>query len=564
MVNAAANRQFRVLLQLFLCDMKYKRFRWLISGMALALAGIICIQVYWLDKAVRAERKKFLDEVREAMAQATIRLERGEAFTMLSNALIPSDSVDSILTGRKRMRIIHNERIVSPPTPLPQHPGTQPIPPVPGTQPTHAVPGTSPGHPVPPHPPRPGIPPAPPIPGVEVPPVPPTPPVMMEFDSILETDSTSQVVILQRSDRFRSAVKDVWMEYVMKNANVHQRISQKEIEKSLKESFARNGIEESFDYGVYDRHASVFRMISDSAKKNQLLHAGLRVPLFPGDFHAGREELVVRVNAGNERIFLSLWPQLAVAILLTLVLILVSWLTFREALLQKKISEIRNDFINNMTHEFKTPIATISLAADTVMNPQVIRDPEKVQHYAEIIKLENKRMNEQVEKVLELALAERRELELEKAPVDLCLLVKHAIQSIALQVTARGGTIATSGDCSSFSIEGDAFHLERAFLNLLDNAVKYSTCAPEIRVIAEVSGNAFSLQIADRGIGIKSEDQSRVFDRFFRVSTGNRHDVKGFGLGLSYVKTIVELHGGKISVMSKPGEGSTFKIVFAL
>jgi two-component system phosphate regulon sensor histidine kinase PhoR len=237
-------------------------------------------------------------------------------------------------------------------------------------------------------------------------------------------------------------------------------------------------------------------------------------------------------------------------------------MTFREALKQKKLSEIRNDFINNMTHEFKTPIATISLAADTVMNEAVIHDAESVKKYAELIKRENRRMNEQVEKVLELALTERNELEVVKENIDLNELLVRLVNVMALQINAKNGKIISLLSTEKLFINGDSFHLERVFLNLLDNAIKYSKDAPEITVKSFEKDNSIIVEISDRGIGIAAEEQERIFDRFYRVPTGNLHNVKGFGLGLSYVQAIVEKHNGKIEVESKPGTGSTFRIIF--
>jgi signal transduction histidine kinase len=271
---------------------------------------------------------------------------------------------------------------------------------------------------------------------------------------------------------------------------------------------------------------------------------------------------VVLLDGHHAKIIQALWPQFLVSLLFTVFLILVFAMTFREALKQKKLSEIRNDFINNMTHEFKTPIATISLAADTVMNDAVIHDPESVRKYAEVIKRENRRMNDQVEKVLELALTERNELEMVNENIDLNELLSRLINVMSLQVNAKNGKISSELNSEPIIISGDAFHLERVFLNLFDNAIKYSKDSPEIIVRTSLKNNIITIEVSDHGIGISSEEQERIFDRFYRVSTGNLHNVKGFGLGLSYVKTIVEKHKGKIEVESKPGKGSTFRITF--
>lgn len=502
--------------------MKHKRFRWLFTAMSLALAGIISLQVYWLDKAVGSERRKFADDVRTAMKDATAKLETGEAYTLISDALLPregtTDSLhqrDSVIVGAggKSIRVYRNFESGKIP------PDTFPVPPAP--------------------------------------PLPPDQPVMNIERDIRVADSL-KIVMIGRSERMKNAVKGAWMQYINLSGKASERVNRKQIDEALAQSFKDAGIGGQFSFGVYDSLSGKFEFVTDSLQNKALRSSMYHVPLFPNDIRPGGSELRVLLEGENERIFRALWPQLLMAFLLTGVLVLVFYLTFREALRQKKISDIRNDFINNMTHEFKTPIATISLAADTVTNPAIIGDAEKVRHYADVIRRENRRMNDQVEKVLELALAERNELRLEKETISLTDLLSHAVQSMSLQVNAKNGKISFETKTELPSVKADTFHLERAITNLLDNAIKYAVAPPEIKVEASLVNGNIRVEISDNGIGIAEEEQGRIFDRFYRVSTGNRHDVKGFGLGLSYVKTIVEKHGGTISVQSKPGKGSRF------
>ncbi len=229
---------------------------------------------------------------------------------------------------------------------------------------------------------------------------------------------------------------------------------------------------------------------------------------------------------------------------------------------QKRLSKMKSDFISNMTHEFKTPIATISLAADSITNPKVMGSPERLSRFADIIRQENGRMHRQVEKVLQAALIDRRDFGLKPTPTDLNECLREAVEHMLLQVEKRGGTIEVGLMATHPVIEADATHLSNLLHNLMDNANKYSPETPRITVRTEDVRGGVKVTVADRGIGMTKEDQQHIFDKFYRVHTGNRHDVKGFGLGLSYVKAVVEAHGGQLGVRSTLGGGSTFSLTF--
>ena len=229
---------------------------------------------------------------------------------------------------------------------------------------------------------------------------------------------------------------------------------------------------------------------------------------------------------------------------------------------QKKISEITNDFINNMTHEFKTPIATISLATDSINNPTIIKDENKIKRFLTIIKQENKRMLSQVEKVLQMALLEKDDFKLKFTGVYANDLINQVVQNAELQVTNRGGNIKIDLEANPDLIEADITHFSNIIHNLLDNANKYSPETPEITVNTHNVNNGIAISVRDKGLGMTKEAIKHIFDKFYRVHTGNRHDVKGFGLGLSYVKAMVNAHNGTISVESEPGKGSNFVINF--
>jgi two-component system phosphate regulon sensor histidine kinase PhoR len=227
---------------------------------------------------------------------------------------------------------------------------------------------------------------------------------------------------------------------------------------------------------------------------------------------------------------------------------------------QKKISEMKSDFINNMTHEFKTPIATISVAADSISNQKVIENPERIRYFIEMIKKENMRMNRQVEDILTIARLDKKEFEFKWETFDLHEVIEEVLQSIALQVEKKGGSITSELHAINPVATSDCNHFANMVYNLLDNANKYSPDAPEIKISTRNTDKGILIVIEDKGIGMTKLVQSRIFERFYRQASGNIHNVKGFGLGLSYVKAVLEANRGRISVHSEPGKGSRFEV----
>ena len=228
---------------------------------------------------------------------------------------------------------------------------------------------------------------------------------------------------------------------------------------------------------------------------------------------------------------------------------------------QKKISEVKNDFINNMTHEFKTPIATVSLATEALQDDDIKGNKAFVERYVSVIQEENKRLGMQVERVLQIASLDKKDFKLKIEEANLHQIIEKALVNINILVEKRGGSISSQLLASNPIIEADKVHLTNIVYNLLDNANKYSPDAPQINIRTENISTGVILKISDEGIGMSKEASQKIFDKFYRVSTGNVHDVKGFGLGLSYVKNIIDMHHGSINVKSEPGKGSTFKII---
>lgn len=258
----------------------------------------------------------------------------------------------------------------------------------------------------------------------------------------------------------------------------------------------------------------------------------------------------------------SLRMRIATAILFTIIIIAAFYLTVRTMLRQKKLGEIKNDFINNMTHEFKTPLATISLAVDAMKNEKVLQDREKINYFSSIIKEENQRMNRQVETILKASQLEKQEVNLNLKPLHAHEVIKDVVDNFALQLEEKQGQAELLLNASNDLIEADEVHFSNLVNNLIDNAVKYSKENTPLRLKLTTLSNEKNLIIRfeDNGIGMSKETVKRVFERFYRAHTGNIHNVKGFGLGLSYVKTMVQAHDGDITAESTLGRGSTFTV----
>ncbi len=231
---------------------------------------------------------------------------------------------------------------------------------------------------------------------------------------------------------------------------------------------------------------------------------------------------------------------------------------------QKRLSEVQNDFINNMTHEFKTPISTIAISSQVLKDPSIVSQPDRLLNYASLIETENNRLREQVDRVLQMAQLEKKDLGLNRTYCQIHELIQEAAIHNTVALEAKGGAIEIHANAKYSTVFGDKLHLSNVINNLIDNAIKYNHRPPRVAITTADSPAGLRIHVTDNGIGIPVDEQKRIFERFYRVPTGNVHDVKGFGLGLHYVKTVIEHHRGSIALESKPGAGSTFSILIPL
>ncbi len=351
-------------------------------------------------------------------------------------------------------------------------------------------------------------------------------------------------------------------------------IDNKKLDRYIKEALGDQGVTTFFDYAIYSKKNDSFVIFngnysveiknegkSSSVGQNDgLFNSDYRINLY--DDKTRSPGYLILYFPNKPIVFSKIWFPLIVSLLLTTLLILGFAYNAYTILRQKRISEMRTDFINNMTHEFKTPIATISLASDALANDRVKNNPQKVTKFLGIIKQENLRMLQQVEKVLQISLLDKKEFELNVTKVDIHELLQQTVDHSLLQVNKKNGTINTKFEATKFDIEGDANHISNVFHNLMDNANKYTEVTPEFTISTTSNNKGIFIIIQDNGIGMSKESLKHIYDKFYRVHTGNIHNVKGFGLGLSYVKKIVNEHNGKITVASELGKGTKFKIFF--
>ncbi|MGR3811388.1 sensor histidine kinase [Jiulongibacter sp. NS-SX5] len=353
-------------------------------------------------------------------------------------------------------------------------------------------------------------------------------------------------------------VKDVFADFLQGKRDIHERLNREMLDTLLADELTNRGISIPYEYGVKAEEEMVFAsfVINDNP---DLIDDSYQVKLFPNDAVSSGEKLYVYFPEKENFIMSNMWSVFGSSAFLVLMIGGLFIASVNTMMKQKKLSVIKNDFINNMTHEFKTPISTISLAVDVMKDKVIQANPDK---YLNIIKDENTRLAGQVEKVLQMALLEKGEVKLNLTEVDMHEVIEQVIQNLGVQVEQKEGVLDLELNAEHAVMDADEVHMTNVIYNLIDNANKYSPEKPEIKVSTADTTEGLEISIEDKGLGMSKEELNRIFEKFYRVSTGNLHDVKGFGLGLSYVKKMVSLHGGKINVYSSPGEGTTFVLKF--
>jgi two-component system phosphate regulon sensor histidine kinase PhoR len=353
-------------------------------------------------------------------------------------------------------------------------------------------------------------------------------------------------------------------DYVMDAANnipIHIRVQNEEMQALIESEIGKRNIESEFEFGIFNDSLPTKIKSEDFSLDEDSTYG---IPIFDYNDNSLDYTLYVSFKDKKTQILSSIALMGGVSIIFTLIIVLAFASAISQLIKQRQISEIKTDFINNMTHEFKTPIATINLALDSMNNPKAFDNPEIVKRYHQMIRDENKRMHAQVENVLRMSKLERNELDISKERLKLHDIIVQAISHVDLIVQNRKGFIQTHLEAKKSSILANDSHFTNVVVNILDNAIKYSTGEPKIDVYTENIKNFIILKIKDQGNGMSKTVQKHIFEKFYREHTGDVHNVKGHGLGLAYVKQIVEDHHGEITVESEKGKGSTFIIKLPL
>jgi two-component system, OmpR family, phosphate regulon sensor histidine kinase PhoR len=381
-------------------------------------------------------------------------------------------------------------------------------------------------------------------------------------DNIFNSENKKRYSFTKRYKDMEKPYFSQALEAYKKTKPIHQRVSNIELNTTIKEELEKRNVSLGFKYGVYSVDGLATKLKSGYYTINK--KDSYRYPFF---FNASGDveyELFVTFPNKDEHILSGISNILILSLFFILIIVIAFSSSLYQLIRQKKISEIKTDFINNMTHEFKTPIATINLALDSIKNPKIINNNGKVLRYVQMIRDENKRMHSQVENVLRISRLEKNEIEISKETVDLHDIIEDAISRIGLLIADNQGRLDMHFEAITAEIPGNQFHLTNVIVNILENALKYSEGAPKIDVYTESTNKFFVFKIKDEGIGMSKAVQKLVFNKFYREQKGNIHDVKGHGLGLAYVKEIVEKHHGTVFVESEKGVGSLFTVKLPL
>ena len=384
-------------------------------------------------------------------------------------------------------------------------------------------------------------------------------------NTIPQTSTNLTEAIKNRFQYQRSLLDEVVWQILYRASDkpLEERVDFKKLDNHLKSEFVNNGINIPYHFTVIDKNGREVYRCSDYEDKGS--ESSYSQILFQNDPPARMSLVKVHFPAKRDFIFDSvnfMIPSMVFTFVLLITFIFTLYIIFR----QKKLTEMKNDFINNMTHEFKTPISTISLAAQMLKDPTVGKSPQMFQHISGVINDETKRLRFQVEKVLQMSMFDKQKAILKMKEIDANEMITGVINTFTLKVERYNGKITSSLDATDPVIFADEMHITNVIFNLMDNAVKYKK--PEDDLILDIKTwnepSKLMISIQDNGIGMKKENLKKVFDKFYRVHTGNLHDVKGFGLGLAYVKKIIHDHKGAIRVESDLNVGTKFIIALPL
>ncbi len=500
----------------------------IIALMGIALIGLSTFQVYWINNAIELNKKAFNENVMASLRQVVDNLERKEVAHFATQSL----SVFNIKSEKENLKFIYREerKKSDGSTEITIDHDSLPV----AEKHLKRIDAVNVLDP---------------ITSVKPPRMPPKMGVVVDSNSI------------QGDVYLKSHMVNVIIEQLIDPISIHERINHQTLDSLISTTLSNNGIDTKYEFAVWDSNEDLVVTTNAVNNTSEIKQSDLRAALFPSDIVSGTNYLML--NFPDKTSYL--YQQISTTLLASVIFILIIVSCFSYAiyiiLRQKKLSEMKNDFINNMTHEFKTPIATVGLAVEALGEAQIRQNESTLLRYVGMIGEENNRLSTQVEKVLQSAILDKETFEMKNERLSIHALIASAIEKSAIPIENRNGIIKKKLAAKNDLIRGDKHHLTNVLLNIIDNAIKYSVDVPSITIGTINLTSHIEIRISDKGIGMAKEALKNVFDKFYRVHTGNRHDVKGFGLGLSYVKTIIEKHSGTVNVESELNKGSTFKII---
>lgn len=533
-------------------NMPTNNIRFLVLFISLALIGLIAIQIYWINNAFELERDRIKRGGNEALNEVVMLLERHETLTKLrthqeakylfyqdeddDSVFPPDDSLVQFVVSKNiervddkiEMRMVEekgdqrSEQIIT--HSVADLPFTNAL-----EEDMHLklITGDS-----------------------------------IENQLMMSTDPFEQNLsgIKQRVNTKKAFLGDIVKSLIEVNLDqpIDERIDPRVVDSLFQICLKKHGLELPYQLGVFDDSDEFVFGSDEHSEKLRLSTMSAR--LFPNDVVQMPYFLNVYFPHQNRHIFSNIWLLLLISLVFMIAIVWTSYYTVSTIVQQKKNNEIKTDFINNMTHELKTPISTISLACEALSDPELGKLENVKNRYIGIINSENKRLGLLVEEVLQSAVLDKGDFKLKRETLDLHSLLNDVVDKFNIQLKEKGGELILDLQAGNSIIDADKNHFTNVIYNLLDNASKYSKDQPKIELKTQVRDNNVLISVKDHGIGISPENLKKVFDKLYRVPTGNVHNVKGFGLGLSYVKIITERHGGRVSVESQLGKGSTFYI----
>jgi len=496
----------------------------------LAISGLILIQLYWISNAVAITDQQFRYSANKALESVVLNLEEKELIKNIVDDIDPAstDSVTAIVPANSPLaKKLHGYQ---PNSALLEMYGLN--------NPGEPIAITSSGHKI---------------------------FISSENSSPFSTDETTEPSpqITNSEITGRVSNKIVFLEKIMQKIlrntpDIRERINPEKLKEELRKALNNVGIYLDFEFSIRSgRYGSIWKTpgFTDKPGTNKFI-----IQLFPNDPVPSQNQIVLYCLQEQQYKFEKIGNLGFMSLLFTLLLLILSTGTFIVIFRQKKISEIRNDFINNMTHELKTPISTISLASQMMADKSIPEKDKNIDNLAKVISDESMRLKFQVEKVLQMAIFERMKLKLSLVELDVHGIIEKAVENFTLQIIARNGVINTDLQATNPILLIDEIHFLNSISNLIDNAIKYSKEIPDITITTRNYKKGILITIEDKGIGITKENLKRIFDKFYRVHSGNVHNVKGFGLGLSYVKKIIEEHNGTIKADSQINKGTKFML----